>query len=697
MLRTGCTFLFTLALALVANADSATVYRDTWGIPHVYAESQEAAAYAIGYAQAEDRLEDIYLNIRTAIGEMAEHFGPEHVEIDYAMKMAGNAELCQQHFDDGPAEVRAIAESYIAGVKAYEAEHPERVPAYSLELYPWHCAAVGRAMILKWPLGTLMDDLKGKSEAPEFSSNSFAVAPTRSADDCAILLTDPHLTWESLAVFHEARVHAPGLEMCGFWIVGTPLVGLGHNGHVGWAMTTGGADTSDVYMLKFKMGFPPQYEYDGEWLTPKMKVITIKVKGEDKPRKMPALYTIHGPLLEEPDAENGVAYAGKTPYMDDTGYFEQGWRMVQAKDADAFYAALKMDSLMEQNIMYADRKGNIGYARVGRTPIRPSGYDWSKPVPGHTSATAWQGIYDLDDHVRIVNPVAGYMQNCNISPENMMVDSPLTPDKFNEHVYNVSWDFDNPRGKRMTQLLHMDDSLTKEEAKAIAMDVYDLLAEPWKQALRATVDSGAAAAHADDADMATAISSILAWDGQFTQDSTAAPLVREWRLRCQGKVDLEAVAEGKPIDAAGQEAMLTALAEAKADLEKNFGTFLVPWGDTHVVGRNGALYPYDGADFGSKPWNFTETVRDVEAKPDPDKPGRHIARGGSMSAMIMFMHEDGIESYSCTPWGNSNQPSSPHHTDQARELYSKRAWKDSWFQKEELMEHVASEKVLALP
>lgn len=697
MLRVCAFFSVLLALSFPIYAEGPTIYRDTFGIPHIYAKSNAAAAYAVGYAQAEDRLEDIYLNIRTAIGEMAEYFGPDHVEVDYAMKMAGNPELSQKSFDAGSAEAREVAEYYIKGVQAYAAEHPERVPEYAMDLYPWHCAAVGRAMILRWPLGTLFDDLGGKSEEPAFSSNSYVIAPERTADGSAILLTDPHLTWESLAVFHEARVHAPDLEMCGFWIVGTPLVGLGHNGHVGWAMTTGGADTSDVYMLKFKMGFPPKYEYDGEWLMPKMKTITIKVKGEEKPRKMPALYTIHGPLLEEPDAEHGVAYAGKTPYMDDTGYFEQGWRMSQAKTADEFYTALKMDSLMEQNIMYADRKGNIGYVRVGRTPIRPEGYDWHKPVPGNTSATEWLGFYDLDDHVRIVNPAAGYMQNCNVSPENMMIDSPMTPDQYNEHVYNVSWDFDNPRGKRLNQLLDADDSVTKEEAKAIAMDVYDLLAKPWQQALQAAAESDAMAAHTDDSEMAAAVDAILAWNGEFTQDSTIASLIREWRLRAQDQVDVKAVAEKKALSAEEQRALLATLREAKTFLKDSFGTYLVPWGETHIVGRNGDMYPYDGADFGKKPWNFTETVRDVETKPDPDQPGRNVAYNGSMSAMLMFMNEDGIEAYTCTPWGNSNQPDSPHHTDQTRELYSQRKWKSTWFTKDALLENLESEKVLDLP
>lgn len=687
-----------LAVCLLAgaatHAEEVKIYRDTWGVPHIYAESEAGAAFGVGYAQAEDRLEDLYKNIRTAIGRAAEVFGADHVMTDYAMRLMRNDELCKEKWPTAPQEVRTLAESYIAGVKAYVAEHPERVPEYALELEPWMCGAIGRAMILQWPIGTMFDDLGQAPKDPKFSSNCFAVAPKRSADGSAILLTDPHLTWESLAVFWEGRVHSPTLEMNGFFIVGSPLVGLGNNNKVGWAMTTGGPDTSDVYMLKFKMGFPPQYEYNGEWLTPRLVSHVIPVKGEEKPRRMPSLVTIHGPLLAEPDTEKGVAYAGKTPYMDDMEMFEQMYRMAKAQNAEEFYEALRMNHLMEQNCMYADLQGNIGYARVGRTPIRPEGVDPSKPIPGHTSATEWLGIHDINDHVRIVNPEQGYMQNCNISPQNMMLDSPLTPEKYKPYIYNVSWDKNNPRGKRMLAMLAADESVTKEDAMGITMDVYDILAEPWQKALRDAM--AAPDMTALDPACQEAANLVLNWDGNFTKDSTAAPIVWKWRTEIKDKVDTAAIADGGTLSAEHQLALLTTLGEALKQLQSQYNKPYVTWGEIHVVGRNGDYYPMDGADFGGGPI-FTETVKDVEAREEEKGSGKRVAFGGAMSTMLMFLRDGGIESYTCTPWGQSGDPKSPHHTDQARELFSQRKMKPTWFKKEELLEHLASEKVLQLP
>ena len=57
-----------------------TIYRDTWGIPHIYSNSEANLAFAFGYAQAEDRLIQILRSYRYAEGTLAEAFGENYVE-----------------------------------------------------------------------------------------------------------------------------------------------------------------------------------------------------------------------------------------------------------------------------------------------------------------------------------------------------------------------------------------------------------------------------------------------------------------------------------------------------------------------------------------------------------------------------------------------------------------------------------------
>ncbi len=693
------------SVAFPSGQSTVTVYRDTWGVPHVYADTPKAGAFGLGYAQAEDRLGDIYDAVRTGMGLLSETLGKEYVEQDYIMRLCGNAELAEKYYNTAPPHLKEIIDGFAAGVQKYIDDHPEKKSPHALPLKPWMFLTIGRAMILRWPLGTIQDDLKngkrreGPPQGPGMRSNQWAVVPSRSADRSAILLADPHLTWQGLAVLYEARVHAGNLHMNGFFLIGTSLVGIGHNERVGWALTTGGPDTSDVYEMKFRLGAPPQYEYDGKWKDVKIKTISIPVK-DSNPAVRPAFFTHLGPVISEPDLKNGTVYVGASPYLEQSGLFEETYRMVTAGDAQEFFKAIGMNQLNEQNVMFADVNGTIGYVRNGATPIRPDGYDWSAPVPGHTSKTAWQGIHPVEDLVHIFNPPQGYMVNCNISPENMLVNSPLTPDKYRKYIYNVSWDTNNPRGKRTVELLDADSSVTRDEAVAYTMDVYDRLAKPWQNELLAAVEA-VGSEIPQDGDFDAAVNAILDWDGQFVPEARASCVLKFWRLKCgrAKDVDLAPLAAGQPLSADARRAMLKLLVDTIAEMKKQYGRWDVAWGDVHKVGRGGKLFPVGGAEFnaGPKDANFSETLFDVNCKEDPNQPGVHVANNGSMAVLLMFFHKDRVEAYSCTPWGQSGDHDSPHYMDQGEKLYSKRQLKPCWWSKAELMEHVESTTTLAVP
>jgi acyl-homoserine-lactone acylase len=703
-----CLGLLLLLSPLVAGADSppakesVTIYRDTWGVPHIYAQTEAAGAYGLGYAQAEDRLDDIYINLRTGLGRMAEAFGKSHVEQDYIMRICRNEELAKSYWKTAPKHVKDITAGLMAGIQRYVTEHPERVPKFAIKLEPWQALTIGRAMTLRWPLGTIMDDLHHGQELERkpkhlpMRSNQWCVAPSRSADKVAILLADPHLTWEGLAVMYEARVHAGGLHMNGFFLAGSPILGIGHNQHVGWALTTGGPDTSDVYKMKFRLSPSPQYEYDGKWRDAKMTFIQVPIK-DSSPFMRPAIYTHLGPVITQPDLKTGVAYVGASPYLDSMGLSEEFYKLAMARDVHDVYEALGMNQYNEQNVMFADDKGSIAYVRNGATPIRPSGYDWSAPVPGTTSATAWKGIHPIDDLVHIFNPPQGYMQNCNISPANMMVGSPLTPDKYPPYIYNVSWDDQNPRSKRIVELLNADHSVTQHDAISFATDVKDILSETWKQTLQKAVAS-VGSEHMKDADFAAAVAAITAWDGRYLPESKATSVYVFWRLKCGKSMDLSPLAHQQPFDEAANKKLLDVLAATIAEMKTRYGKWDVAWGDIHKVGRGDKYYPVGGADFqsGNRDANFSETLFDVSSKEDPKHSGHYIANNGSMATILMFFHKDGVQSFTCTPWGQNSDPKSPHFMDQGEKLYSKRHMKPTWWKEADLHKHVESQIVLEI-
>jgi acyl-homoserine-lactone acylase len=692
---TGLAIVAVIATAHAASqAPSATLFRDSWGVPHVYADTLGAAVYALGYAQAEDRIDDLFTNIRTAVGSMAEAFGPEYLEQDYVMRLVQNAERSARYWETAPENVRELGDMFMRGVQKWLDQHPEKAPAFATPLHGWQCLAIGRAMTLKWPLEALMGELAHKRNARPFASNSFAVSPARSAGQAAILMTDPHLTWEGMAVFHEARVHAGAVGMAGFWLVGSPLPALGHGNHVAWACTTGGPDTSDVYMLTLNPDDPLQYQFDEGWHDFEIERLSIEVLGQD-PVERPVIYSALGPLLEPPDPATGIAYCGASPYFTADRLLEQMLAMVCARDVDEFYEALRMKQLMEQNVMVADRAGNIRYVRNGATPIRPDGFNWKAPVPW-SPESHWLGIHDIEDLVQIMNPPQGYLQNCNVSPEFMTRNSPMTPDKHSGYIYNVGWDYQTPRGARLLALLDADDSITTEAAMTYTLDVYDILAERWQRALETAVQTNGAR-HMADPQFAGAVEKILAWDGHFTRESVAAPIIRFWRLKCEPSGLTSAIAEQKPLDDAQQALLLALLAQAVEEIKAQYGHLDITWGDINLIGRGGRYFASPGAEFGSGgQMARTETVMDLATRELAPGSGKFVGYDGSSSIMLSFLYPDGIKSYSLLNWGQSGNPDSPHYLDQAEKLYAERTFKPTWFAKEELLQHVESKKTLVM-
>ena len=172
------------------------------------------------------------------------------------------------------------------------------------------------------------------------------------------------------------------------------------------------------------------------------------------PREVTFYYSHHGPIVAR---DGDKAYAAALAYADEIGYLESKYLFMIAEDYEDVITALEVRQIMPQNVMVADTKGNIYYQRTGRVPIRPAGFDFSTPVDGSTSASEWLGMHPTKDLVQVLNPPQGYMQNCNITPDVMIVGSPMTPDKYPSYIFNQPAMYTHQRGTRATELLHTMD------------------------------------------------------------------------------------------------------------------------------------------------------------------------------------------------------------------------------------------------
>src|SRR5262245_30693444 len=99
-------------------AGQVTIRRDTYGVPHILATTEEAAAFAMGYAQAEDHCVELARRLVSARGEEAKCTG-EGAESDFESRRYGIYPRAQKHFPGLPPLMKQLLHAYAAGVNRY--------------------------------------------------------------------------------------------------------------------------------------------------------------------------------------------------------------------------------------------------------------------------------------------------------------------------------------------------------------------------------------------------------------------------------------------------------------------------------------------------------------------------------------------------------------------------------------------------
>ena len=667
--------LLLLGCLPVAYGAHVTILRDEYGVPHIFAQDAAGAAFGSGYAQAEDRLEELLKNYRRAEGTMAEAFGQEFFRDDWRQRVWRHRLVAEQRYQELSPRSREIIEAFQAGVRQYMQEHPEQVPAWAPKLEPWQLVALGRYIIWGWPEGEAAEKLMHAGVQPDpvayRGSNEMLLAPSRTAMHAPIAVVDPHLSWYGPFRFYEMRIYGGDLTFSGASILGLPFPVLGHSRYASIAMTTGGPDTSDVYEEEIQDG---KYKFRGEWrpLETRHEKIGVKVGDKIDWKDVTIDSTVHGPIVAH---KNGKSYSVAIPYADEVRLMDESWGMATAHNLVEMKKALAMLQFMAQNIMVGTVDGDIYYLRNGRVPVRPSGCDPSKPMPGATGACEWQGLHSFEDLVQITNPPQGYMQNCNVSPFAMMKDSPLVPEEYAAHpyLYNDGRTPPHQRAAMMVDLLDAAHDVTAEQAIGIAFSPQVWHAELWQERIRK------AAPESEFAKM------LAAWNRRSDADSRAALAFYLFKMSLDAGPKR---AVDPPADLTGDQ-VRAALANAEARLKSEFAPDAV-FGTLFRVGRKGAAHtwPVSG---GSLRDAGMATPRAISFA----KKGQEmVGHTGQTSTQIVILTKP-PQSYMVIPLGESDHADSLHFDDQAEKLFSQSRAKSTYFlNREDLEKHVTKREEL---
>jgi len=545
------------AAALPGLTAETRVWRDAYGVPHIFARSLDDAARALGYIHASERLYQMEIQRRVAQGRIAEIAGPDVVGVDRFIRTLDFYRLSESSFAALSPWAQARLQAYADGVNAFLETHENALPPEFLILgdkpEPWKPAdslVWGKLMSLQLSSNYAMEGLRAKllqklppeqarwlfpmpqadwpvttspvanpshaeldSPADQLgallperhgASNEWVVSGARTVTGKPILANDPHLEIGAPILWYLARVVTPEGSVKGATVPGLPVVLLGQNDRIAWGITNAYTDVQDLFVETIDPANANQY------LTPDgpkpfaTRDETIHVKG-GADVALHVRETRHGPVLSDVDADlAALAGAGKAMALAYTGLGGQDTtaesllRVNAARNWDEFLAALRLYQTPTQNLVYADVSGDIGYISPGLVPLRKSG-DGLAPTDGASGQTDWIGTIPFEQWPQLHNPAAGFAFNANNA---LVADGHQPP-------LGQDWE-EAFRARRIQQFFDTIDKHSLDTSAAMQADHVSLAAKDLLPFLKGVTPS--------DERARQALALLAGWDGVTDKD-----------------------------------------------------------------------------------------------------------------------------------------------------------------------------------
>lgn len=442
------------------------ILRDRWGVPHIYASNLHDVFFAVGYAQAQDRLWQMEFNRRLASGTLADVFGAPALEVDRLIRRIGFRRAAQRDWENATIQERAVLEAFAAGVNAYinQSRLPLEFTVLRTKPDPWQPVdSLTFGCFLGWTLAGNWDSeiirswtierfgarlmaefepayakgsplivppgAEAKGAGPDLKadfdqagalvgligpgmSNNWAVDGEKSATGKPLMASDPHLPLTMPSIWWELHIDSPEIKAAGVGLPAMPGVFMGHNDHIAWGMTAAIVDGDDFFVEKINPDNPTQYERQGKWVEGQLVREEIRVRGRRRPLVEDVLITHHGPIVSPAIKGETRPLALRTVALEPAHQIQAQLMLMAARDWAEFRDALSLWPFPALNFVYADVDGNIGYQLGGRVPVRAGGHG-VVPMPGWSGEYDWTGFVPFDEMPSAYNPPTHWVASAN--------------------------------------------------------------------------------------------------------------------------------------------------------------------------------------------------------------------------------------------------------------------------------------------
>ena len=668
------------AKALSARVE---VVRTEYGIPHIYAEDWKAFGFAMGWVQSEDYGDQVAVGIVRRRGEYGRYTGRDSIRGDFAGREAHAVAVAR--YSSLEPRVRAVYEGFAEGVNEYARQNPDVFPewlvpnftgvdALTNDVYTWSrgdAAAFVRAQTRReseqmgqgnTPAPAYPDswghaeELASTFDPAVDGSNAWALDGTRTASGDAILLRNPHLSWE--AGYYEAHVQIRGdMEFYGDFRIGGAfgIIG-GFNRHLGWATTNNSPSYSQVYAVQLHPSRDGHLLLDGNAVALQDSTITVdwtELDGSTGQTSETVRWSPWGPVVHENDE---YAFVLTDPRDGQYRRGEQLVKMMTAESLEEWLDVMRMRAHASSNFTYADADGNIALyynARIPSLPHEPTG---DSAAIARSRSDMWTEVAAWESLPLYVNPPGGYVQQANDTPDFINLNVSLDRDTV---AHNLPEARLRLRSQLSFALIHGDSQLSLEDVVELKHSPRMLAAERMLDDLLAVIDASELTP-----DLQRARSILGGWDRTAAATSRGGVLFKAWFNTYMQMTDTmeyrvewdRASPTQTPFGVGRPGRALAALRVALEDLADEGVAPDARWGDVHRVVRGDVDAPVSGCE-GALGCFRTLSFASL------DDGRRVVNRGDGWVFAVEFGEQP--RGYSILAYGQSRLEDSPHHDDQA--------------------------------
>ena len=681
-----------------AQASRITITRDDWGIAHVHGKTDADAVFGMIYAQAEDDFPRIEANYLTNLGRTAEAEGQNAIWQDLRARLYVSEDELKADYWQSPQSMRRLMDAWADGLNYFLSTHPNVKPRVLKRFEPW--------MALSFTEGSIGGDIErvdldklasfyggkpklasAERDTEPRGSNGVAIAPRLTNDGHALLLINPHTSFYFRSELQMSSDE--GLDVYGAATWGQFFIYQGFNRHAGWMHTSSGVDNVDEFAYRVeRRGRGYCYWYGRVCRPVGERPITIRYStpsGQMASRSFDAWMTHRGPIIRS-DGPRWVAFAMMNKPVE---AIQQSFLRTRATDLQSFMRVSEFKANSSNNTVFADDKGEIAVLAPQFMPRRDNRFDYTKAVDGSDPATDWNGLHAVAELPNTINAPTGWAFNSNDWLYSAAGPYSPKPPSFPRYLDMAGANY---RTVHATRLLSQPGPWSIDRLQAAAYDS----AQPAFEKLVPLLAAAWRALPASDprkVRLKAPIAMLEAWDKRWSIASVPNTLANFWGDELSRLINntewndqenifrhMEAVSAAKKLDT---------FVAALDRLQRDFGTWRVPWGEVNRFQRISPLIdpPFDD-NAPSIPVGFTSnkwgSLASFGATQKPGTKKWYGTNGNSFVAVVEFGPR--VRARAVTAGGESGNPASPHFNDEAQR-YATGNLRDVYFYPDQLKGH----------